>query len=228
MLRIQKRFEALREAYPGRRLLIVSNTAGANSWDTNGELASNLQKATGVSVLSHRAKKPGCGEEIMSYFREHPEIGVTSPYQIAVVGDRLSTDIMLANMMGSWGVWVKDGVVPLREKNIVSARCCSQTHGCLLTCLRESFHGWRGDLHRTFWRADIEPLTHPIPLNEQVYHQRVVWANLQPPNRRGNVTPMSDPTSMPLGCWKISHAFHVSSRDELWALQCGSKQLTLR
>ncbi|KAK0626425.1 mitochondrial PGP phosphatase [Immersiella caudata] len=116
----QKRFEALREAYPGRRLLIVSNTAGASSWDRDGRLAAEVQKATGVSVLSHQVKKPGCGQEIMSYFREHPETGVTGPHQIAVVGDRLATDMMLANMMGSWGVWIKDGVVPHHEKSIFS------------------------------------------------------------------------------------------------------------
>jgi phosphatidylglycerophosphatase GEP4 len=109
----------LREAYPGRRLLIVSNTAGASSWDHDGKLAAEVQKATGVSVLSHQVKKPGCGHEIMSYFREHPETGVTGPHQIAVVGDRLATDMMLANMMGSWGVWIKDGVVPHHEKSIV-------------------------------------------------------------------------------------------------------------
>jgi ribonucleotide monophosphatase NagD (HAD superfamily) len=28
-----------------------------------------------------------------------------------VVGDRLFTDIMMANMIGAWSVWVKDGVV---------------------------------------------------------------------------------------------------------------------
>jgi phosphatidylglycerophosphatase GEP4 len=32
------------------------------------------------------------------------------PSQIAVVGDRLLTDMMLANMMGSYGIWIKDGV----------------------------------------------------------------------------------------------------------------------
>lgn len=106
-------------AYPGRRLLIVSNTAGALSYDTKGELASALEKATGVTVLSHNTKKPGCGAEIMEYFQKHPETGVTSPSQIAVVGDRLSTDMMLANMMGSYGIWIKDGVVPLPQKNIV-------------------------------------------------------------------------------------------------------------
>ncbi|KAM7197999.1 Mitochondrial PGP phosphatase [Rhypophila sp. PSN 637] len=117
----KQRFAALRAAYPGKRLLIVSNTAGAMSYDTNGRLAAEVEKATGVTVLPHRVKKPGCGQEIMSYFREHPETGVTSPAHVAIVGDRLATDMMLANMMGSWGVWVKDGVVPLQQKSIVSS-----------------------------------------------------------------------------------------------------------
>lgn len=71
-------------------------------------------------VFSHRTKKPGCGGEIMDYFRKHPETGVTSPSQIAIVGDRLTTDMMLANTMGSRGIWIKDGVVPLEKKSIVS------------------------------------------------------------------------------------------------------------
>lgn len=117
---LKERFEALKTAYPGRRLLIVSNTAGALSYDSKRELASEVESATGVTVLSHQTKKPGCGSEIMEYFRKHPETGVTSPSQIAVVGDRLSTDMMLANMMGGYGLWVRDGVVPLQQKSIVS------------------------------------------------------------------------------------------------------------
>ncbi|KAK3327259.1 mitochondrial PGP phosphatase [Cercophora scortea] len=115
----KQRFEALRALYPGRRLLIVSNTAGS-SYDADGKMAVAVEKATGVAVLSHRVKKPGCGSEIMAYFREHPETGVTSPSHIAIVGDRLATDMMLANAMGSWGLWVKDGVVPLQQKSIFS------------------------------------------------------------------------------------------------------------
>ena len=98
----------------------MSNTAGATSYDVGGRLASEVEKSTGLNVLPHAVKKPGCGDEILSYFRQHPETGVTGPHQIAVVGDRLATDMMLANMMGSWGVWVKDGVVPLHQKSIVS------------------------------------------------------------------------------------------------------------
>lgn len=116
---MQDRFEELKAAYPGRRLLIVSNTAGAASYDRDGRLAAEVERSTGVAVLGHVTKKPGCGDEIMSYFRKHPETGVTRPDQIAVVGDRLATDMVMANMMGSWGFWVRDGVIPLRQKSIV-------------------------------------------------------------------------------------------------------------
>lgn len=97
----------------------MSNTAGATTYDRDGRLAKELEVTTNVDVLAHRVKKPGCGDEIMAHFRAHPEAGVTHPSQIAIIGDRLMTDMMLANMMGSWGIWVKDGVKPLREKSIV-------------------------------------------------------------------------------------------------------------
>ncbi|KAM3088169.1 hypothetical protein ACMFMG_002227 [Clarireedia jacksonii] len=111
-------FKRLREAYPGRRLLIVSNTSGALSLDRSGKLANEVEKSTGVTVLPHSTKKPGCGPEIMEYFLKYPETGVTRPDQIAIVGDRLTTDVMMANLMGSYAVWVKDGVVPVEETSV--------------------------------------------------------------------------------------------------------------
>ncbi|SPJ72535.1 related to Phosphatidylglycerophosphatase GEP4, mitochondrial [Fusarium torulosum] len=113
-------FEKLRQAYPGRKLLVVSNTAGATSWDKNLRLAAEVEENTGITVLSHSVKKPGCGDEIMEYFKKHPETGVTDPAHVAFVGDRLTTDMMLANMTGGWGFWVKDGVIPFEKKNIFS------------------------------------------------------------------------------------------------------------
>ncbi|TVY34747.1 Phosphatidylglycerophosphatase, mitochondrial [Lachnellula subtilissima] len=93
----QDHFQRLKEAYPGRRLLIVSNTAGASSVDPVLNIAAEVEKSTGVP---------------------YPETGVTRPEHIAVVGDRLTTDVMLANIMGSYAVWVKDGVVPLEQASI--------------------------------------------------------------------------------------------------------------
>ena len=98
----------------------MSNTAGASSWDPNLLHSAEVEAATGLHVLSHAVKKPGCGAEIMEYFRQHPEAGVTDPSQIAVVGDRLTTDMMLANLMGGWGFWIRDGVIPLKHKSMVS------------------------------------------------------------------------------------------------------------
>ena len=106
----QSRFDELRKAYPGSRLLIVSNSAGTNS-DPGGREADVLERNTGVKVLRHSTKKPGCHAEVMNYFRSAPDAGVTEPSQVAVVGDRLLTDVMLANMMGSHAIWVKTGTV---------------------------------------------------------------------------------------------------------------------
>jgi phosphatidylglycerophosphatase GEP4 len=114
----EAKFDELKKAYPGSRLLIVSNSAGTNSDKADAE-AELLESNTGVTVLRHSTKKPGCQGEIMDYFRASSDVGVTSPSQVAVVGDRLFTDVMLANMMGSHSIWIKDGVVP--DHGIASA-----------------------------------------------------------------------------------------------------------
>jgi phosphatidylglycerophosphatase GEP4 len=106
----KSKFEELRAAYPGSKLLIVSNSSGTTS-DKGYAEAELLEQNTGVTVLRHATRKPGCHGEIMSYFRSQPDSGVTSPAQVAIVGDRLFTDAMMANMMGSYALWVKYGVV---------------------------------------------------------------------------------------------------------------------
>lgn len=114
----QDKFQELRRAYPGSKLLIVSNTAGTDS-DKNLAEAAILEKNTGVKVLQHSTKKPGCKEDVMSYLKQQPDSGVTHPSQIAVVGDRLFTDVMMANLMGGYGFWIKDGII--ERKSFVSA-----------------------------------------------------------------------------------------------------------
>lgn len=106
----QSKFDDLRKAYPGSKLLIVSNSSGTAS-DKGYADAELLERNTGITVLRHTTKKPGCHAEIMDYFRSRPDTGVTNESQVAIVGDRLFTDMMMANMMGSYGIWVKDGTV---------------------------------------------------------------------------------------------------------------------
>ncbi|KAF5660424.1 phosphatidylglycerophosphatase mitochondrial [Fusarium heterosporum] len=145
-------FEKLRQAYPGRKLLVVSNTAGATSWDKNLKLAAEVEENTGITVLPHSVKKPGCGQEIMEYFKKHPETGVTDPAHVAFVGDRLTTDMMLANMTGGWGFWVKDGVIPFEKKNV-----CPISRGLSkASCHIMGGKVWSEEEERIFWE-DVIP-----------------------------------------------------------------------
>lgn len=102
------KWNQLKKEYPNASLLIVSNSAGTND-DKNHRQAEILETRTGVPVLRHSTKKPGCHGEIMQYFKQQ---GVCQhPSEVAVVGDRLFTDMIMANIMGAKGVWVNTGVV---------------------------------------------------------------------------------------------------------------------
>jgi phosphatidylglycerophosphatase GEP4 len=90
-------------------VLIVSNTAGSSSSAAHEEEAQALELELGIPVLRQKEgrKKPLCGAEVLAFFKEK---GVTEdPAEIAVVGDRLATDVLLAREMGSWSVWTRQG-----------------------------------------------------------------------------------------------------------------------
>lgn len=98
-------------------ILIVSNRAGSHpSFDAEvHEIESQLAH---LSIPVFRLppgteKKPFCADEVVQWFRERDVI--TSPNEIAVVGDRLGTDVLMAGMMGSWSVWCKEGVYEAGE-----------------------------------------------------------------------------------------------------------------
>ncbi|KAI9367316.1 mitochondrial PGP phosphatase [Aspergillus egyptiacus] len=100
-------------------ILIVSNRAGSHPRYENEALELEERLAglkipvfrlpdssskTGVAV----EKKPFCGKEVLDWFRERGVVQRAD--EIAVVGDRLGTDVLMAAEMGSWSVWCRDGV----------------------------------------------------------------------------------------------------------------------
>lgn len=93
-------------------ILIVSNRAGSHPAFADEVHALETQlEALRIPVFRLPAgstKKPFCGEEVVDWFKERGV--VTGPGEIAVVGDRLGTDGVMARMMGSWSVWCRDGV----------------------------------------------------------------------------------------------------------------------
>ncbi|CDO94820.1 unnamed protein product [Kluyveromyces dobzhanskii CBS 2104] len=104
----EQQWDKLKQMYPGKKLLIVSNSAGTDD-DAGHVQAQTLEKSTGVPVLLHSVKKPGCHDEIMAYFKANGVCDRAS--QVAVIGDRLFTDVVMANTMGAYSVWLHDGVV---------------------------------------------------------------------------------------------------------------------
>ena len=137
------KFTALLNTYSPSNILIVSNSSGTLSKDSLGTAADILERNTGVKVLRHSQMKPACGEEIMAHFRRQSAESyrdadekqgtrrngrnVTKASQICVVGDRLFTDVVMANMMGARAIWIKNGVV--------------QDHG-LVTRVEYGLEGW--------------------------------------------------------------------------------------
>jgi len=98
----------------------VSNSSGTDD-DAGHAEAQRLEAAVGVRVLRHSTKKPGCRDEILRFFRSSSlpssssSSGVTRADQIVVVGDRLCTDVLMANLLGARAIWIRDGVVPANE-----------------------------------------------------------------------------------------------------------------
>ncbi|KAJ5726747.1 uncharacterized protein N7483_008104 [Penicillium malachiteum] len=93
-------------------ILIVSNRAGSHpNFDSEVKSLESQLEHLQIPVFRLPAgteKKPFCGEEVVNWFKEREVI--TSPNEIAIVGDRLGTDVLMAGMMGSWSVWCKEGV----------------------------------------------------------------------------------------------------------------------
>ncbi|MCJ1275126.1 hypothetical protein MMC21_002926 [Puttea exsequens] len=109
----REHFNILKQLYQGPQLLVVSNSAGTDGYDYQ-EQASRLEKNTGVKVFRHSTKKPGCSSDVFKHICHTTRKNiypVKKPSQIAVIGDRLFTDVIMANMMGAWSIWIEDGVV---------------------------------------------------------------------------------------------------------------------
>ncbi|CRG83116.1 hypothetical protein PISL3812_00464 [Talaromyces islandicus] len=92
-------------------VLIVSNTAGSRpAYEPEARaLEARLQHLDiPVFRVHNNKRKPFCGADVLAWFREKGV--VSSADEIAVVGDRLGTDVLMAAQMGAWSVWCKNGV----------------------------------------------------------------------------------------------------------------------
>ncbi len=95
------------------RVLLFSNSAGSPD-DVGFVEATSLEQRLGVRVLRHKERKPGGGQDL---------IRVTGGQKTVVIGDRLFTDVVFANLNGCHSIWV-DPIDTTMDN--VSVRCVRQ------------------------------------------------------------------------------------------------------
>ncbi|KZT58699.1 hypothetical protein CALCODRAFT_516624 [Calocera cornea HHB12733] len=113
------------KAFGPDRILIVSNSAGTSK-DASFLQAEALTRNLGAPVLLHEAPKPWVVKPILHYFADLPPLSAPSaaaqpkleaepatprkpiPPRLLVIGDRISTDILLGSrLQGSFSIWTK-------------------------------------------------------------------------------------------------------------------------
>lgn len=85
--------------------------------------ADKLENALGVAVLRHAEKKPACGATLAAH------LAPLQSYQVAVVGDRILTDIVFGNLNGNKTIWTRQ-IVTEQGDNKMAAKVTSQRWSC--------------------------------------------------------------------------------------------------
>jgi len=119
-----------KETFGRDRVIIVSNSAGTED-DSNHEQADQVEKALGVPVLRHTIKKPGGGDALLQRFH-----GVAKPQQMAMVGDRLFTDVLFGNLNGNITVLTRQ-IISEKGDNPIAAKIRRFEHRLLDTLLKQ-------------------------------------------------------------------------------------------
>ena len=75
---------------------ILSNSAGSFK-DTSFDEATALESAIKIPVIRHNSMKPFCLRPAIQYFRKQLP---TTDVKVAIIGDRLFTDVLMGNLFG--------------------------------------------------------------------------------------------------------------------------------
>jgi phosphatidylglycerophosphatase GEP4 len=78
--------------------------------------ADEVESTLGVPVLRHAIKKPGGGGALLERFQH-----VAKPREMAMVGDRLFTDILFGNLNGTYTILTRK-IISEKGDNAIAAR----------------------------------------------------------------------------------------------------------
>ena len=80
-------------------MAVYSNSCGAAEFDPNFRMAEKFERLNDIKVIRHNNKKPNGADCILKQFGD----GI-APGEIAFIGDRLLTDVLMANEAGMFSV----------------------------------------------------------------------------------------------------------------------------
>ncbi|KAI8393926.1 mitochondrial PGP phosphatase-domain-containing protein [Radiomyces spectabilis] len=96
----EKAWAECRQTWDKNKIVIVSNSAGTND-DKDYKEADKLEASLDVSVLRHAEKKPSGGEALAKH------LGPIPASEVAMVGDRIFTDVVFGNLNGHLTIWTR-------------------------------------------------------------------------------------------------------------------------
>jgi phosphatidylglycerophosphatase GEP4 len=94
---IQNSWDRCKMLFGPHRMVIVSNSAGTPD-DIQHIDARLIEAKLGVNVLRHAQKKPWGADALFEHFKP------LKPHEIAVIGDRVLTDVVYANQNGMMSI----------------------------------------------------------------------------------------------------------------------------
>ncbi len=115
----KKKIDEFRKVFSGR-VAVLSNSAGSSD-DPQFKEAASAESGLGLPILHHRRKKPACINDIKRFARCRTD-------EIALIGDRIITDIAFGNMYGMYTILVS----PVSRNEILAVRIARKIENWLL------------------------------------------------------------------------------------------------
>lgn len=95
-----------RSVFGSHGLAILSNSVGSCD-DVGYASALTTERSMGLPVIRHANKKPGCLPEVLQHFSGTGLLPDLQPHEICMVGDRVLTDVLFANLHGMLSILVR-------------------------------------------------------------------------------------------------------------------------
>lgn len=94
---IELSLKSISHLYPKENIIVVSNSLGTSDFKEQNTILFEKKNPLDYKILRHKLKKPLGGFEALDYFQSKTK-AIIHPNEICVIGDRILTDIVYANL----------------------------------------------------------------------------------------------------------------------------------